>query len=157
MEVIVYKSKKEMEIWESGRCTQRFPVGIGKDEVGQKEVEGDMRTPEGEYVVCVKNPKSKFFLSVGLNYPNNSDAERGLAAGSLTQEEFEAICNANREGKVPPWKTKMGGKSSSTASLRKKTGQKAAFAYSTRICSGFLIGQASAHGLSSNPNHHKTE
>ncbi|MEZ4751404.1 MAG: L,D-transpeptidase [Bdellovibrionota bacterium] len=120
MEVVVYKSKKEMEIWEAGRCTHRFPIGIGKDEVGQKEIEGDMRTPEGEYVVCVKNPKSKFFLSVGLNYPNNSDAERGLAHGNLTQQEFEAICKANDEGKVPPWKTKMGGEIFIHGELEKK-------------------------------------
>ena len=48
-------------------------------------------------------------LSLGLSYPDISDAKRGLAAGIITRTQYSHIkwCIAN--GKQPPWKTPLGG------------------------------------------------
>lgn len=110
-----------MEVWDGGNLRWTFPVGIGQVETGHKETEGDMRTPEGDYLVCVKNPKSKYHLSLGLNYPNNRDAEEGLRAGHITQEEHDAIIAANNELKAPPWTTKLGGEIYIHGQLEKQT------------------------------------
>lgn len=86
-----------------------YPIAIGRAADGPKEVEGDKRTPEGEYFVCVKNPKSRFHLSLGLNYPNAADGRRGFAEGRITAEQLAAIETAERERRRPPWDTPLGG------------------------------------------------
>jgi len=40
---------------------------------GHKEREGDFRTPEGHYVLGRRNPRSDFFLSIQIDYPNRAD------------------------------------------------------------------------------------
>lgn len=40
---------------------------------GPKREQGDKQVPEGFYYIDRFNPKSKFHLSLGLNYPNQSD------------------------------------------------------------------------------------
>src|SRR5687768_17740360 len=51
-------------------------VALGFEPSGDKVRQGDGRTPEGDFYVCMKNDKSKFYLSLGLNYPNEEDAGR---------------------------------------------------------------------------------
>lgn len=109
MEIIVYKARGCLELWDHGECVRRFNVGVGRGTPGHKEREGDLKTPEGEYRVCVKNPKSGYHLSLGLNYPNNADAKRGLESGLISDAENRAICEANGSGRCPPWKTALGG------------------------------------------------
>ena len=55
------------------------------------------RRPLGEFYICAKNPRSKFFLSMCISYPNAEDAERGLAAGLISPEEHGEILAALRE------------------------------------------------------------
>jgi len=57
----------------------------------------------------VKNPRSRYHLSLGLSYPDAEDAARGLAAGIITQEQHKSIVRAIRAGKRPPWNTALGG------------------------------------------------
>ena len=109
MEIVIYKSRRRLEVREGEKIIADFNIAIGKSEIGHKEREGDMRTPEGEYRVIVKNPNSKFHLSLGLDYPNLKDAEIGLKGGLIDKSEYEEIALAQREGKIPPWKTALGG------------------------------------------------
>jgi murein L,D-transpeptidase YafK len=57
----------------------------------------------------VKNPKSQYYLSLGLSYPNIQDAERGLREGLISREQYDRIAEAIREGRRPPWHTPLGG------------------------------------------------
>jgi murein L,D-transpeptidase YafK len=53
---------------------------------GPKLKEGDLQIPEGIYHISHFNPQSKFYLSVGLNYPNASDkilSDKQQPAGSI--------------------------------------------------------------------------
>jgi murein L,D-transpeptidase YafK len=108
MEIKIYKSKKELQVWENNQITKTYPVAVGKDENGTKEREGDMKTPEGHYQVCLKNPQSTYFLSFAINYPNNEDAKRGLASKLITEKEYQAICAANDNQQIPPQNTALG-------------------------------------------------
>jgi murein L,D-transpeptidase YafK len=45
--------------------------------LGPKRREGDRQVPEGLYVVDRFNPRSRYHLSLGLDYPNASDRARG--------------------------------------------------------------------------------
>ncbi len=50
-----------------------FPIHLGFNPIGHKEVEGDGKTPEGLYFIDAKNDKSKFYLNLGISYPNDRD------------------------------------------------------------------------------------
>ncbi|MGH8046587.1 MAG: L,D-transpeptidase family protein [Chthoniobacterales bacterium] len=105
----VHKSARELEFHDGRGGVRKFSAALGFAPKGNKAVEGDGATPEGEYFVCVKNPKSAFFLSLGISYPGPQDADRGLAAGLITEAEHAEILKANAEHHPPPWKTALGG------------------------------------------------
>jgi len=108
--IVVSKSERRLSAFgPDGAVVFSFPVIFGRSPLGSKEREGDLRTPEGEYYVCFKNPKSQFHLSLGLSYPNVLDADRGLAAGAISYAEHAEILEAQAARRIPPWKTALGG------------------------------------------------
>ena len=107
--VLVHKAAHVLEVYDGDRLMARIRVALGSAPVGQKQQEGDGRTPEGTYYACMRNPKSKYYLSIGLSYPNTEDAQRGLDAGSISREQYERIADTIRRGARPPWDTPLGG------------------------------------------------
>jgi|SRR5580704_2774415 murein L,D-transpeptidase YafK len=105
----VLKASRELILYADGKVVRTYRVGIGPNPVGTKLREGDGRTPEGHYYVCAKNPKSNYYLSLGLSYPNETDAGRGLKAGLIDSGEYSQIVTAIRQAARPPWDTKLGG------------------------------------------------
>lgn len=59
--------------------TYRFQLGFAP--IGHKRVEGDGRTPEGQYWIDRRNPNSRFHLSLGISYPNQNDVEMARSLG----------------------------------------------------------------------------
>ena len=51
--------------------------------LGDKLVEGDMRTPEGLYWIDRRNPNSAFHLSLGISYPNAGDLAYASTKGKM--------------------------------------------------------------------------
>lgn len=49
-------------------------------QLGPKRKEGDGQVPEGFYHIDRFNPKSNFYLSLGINYPNLSDKRKSKAS-----------------------------------------------------------------------------
>lgn len=107
--IVVSKSKRRLDLYSDGRVVRQYRVALGKNASDDKEREGDYRTPEGEFYVCVKNAASKFYLSLGLSYPNREDAERGLRDKLITRGQYERIVEAIDKGLRPPWDTALGG------------------------------------------------
>ena len=77
-----FKMESEMEVWASlGESIkyQRvavFPIAAWSGHLGPKRLEGDKQVPEGMYKVEKYNPNSEFHLSMGIDYPNQSDKVR---------------------------------------------------------------------------------
>jgi len=65
----VYLSTSES----SWTLVREYPFCSFSGTLGPKIREGDRQIPEGIYKVKVFNPKSKFYLSMGLDYPNERD------------------------------------------------------------------------------------
>ena len=107
--MVIRKEARTLELYEGERLIKRYTVALGFAPTGEKEREGDGKTPEGDFYVFAKNPKSRFHLSLGLSYPSISAARRGLADGSVTKAEYDAIVTAIDKGEMPPQKTALGG------------------------------------------------
>jgi lipoprotein-anchoring transpeptidase ErfK/SrfK len=107
--VVVEKKARRVTLYSKGERVRVYRAVLGFAPVGDKERQGDGRTPEGTFYVCVKNEKSSFYLSLGLSYPNEEDAERGLRAGLITPAQAARIRRAVRRRASPPWDTALGG------------------------------------------------
>lgn len=107
--LVIRKTKRILQVFDEKVLVKTYNVVLGFDPVADKESEGDGRTPEGEFYVFTKNPKSKFHLSLGLSYPGREDAERGLKSNLITQAEYDEIVSAIAEKRMPLQKTKLGG------------------------------------------------
>lgn len=107
--ILVKKKARKLQIFDGEKLIKTYTISLGFAPEGDKEIEGDGKTPEGDFYVFTKNPESTFFLSLGLSYPNIEDAERGLKNNLITQAEHDEIIKAIYEKTMPPQKTKLGG------------------------------------------------
>lgn len=80
-EVKVYKSKHRMDMLFEGHIVKSYHVMLGKGGRGPKVKEGDSLVPEGKYILDEKNPYSKYFRSIHINYPSPEDIERAERDG----------------------------------------------------------------------------
>ena len=108
-EIYVYKEKRRLYVIQSNVMVRDYPIGLGFRPVGDKETDGDGRTPEGDFLICQKDPVSRFKKALVLNYPDRKHAERALFAGILSRPEFKEIMTAMERNTPPPLYTKLGG------------------------------------------------
>ena len=107
--IVVYKKDRKLEFYSNQTLLRTYRVGLGFSPVADKQREGDGATPEGDFYVFVKNNKSAYYLSLGISYPNDEDAARGLRDGLITKTQHDSIVNAIRKKVAPPQYTKLGG------------------------------------------------
>lgn len=74
-----FKLERDLEVWVRADTFSQFALLHTYDichlsgKLGPKRKQGDKQIPEGFYHVEIFNPESRFLLSLGLNYPNESD------------------------------------------------------------------------------------
>jgi murein L,D-transpeptidase YafK len=107
--IVVRKKERVLQLFDGEKLVKTYSIALGFSAEGDKEIQGDGKTPEGKFYIFTKNDKSKFYLSLGLSYPNAEDAERGLKAKLITQAEYAAIIKAIKAKRMPPQKTALGG------------------------------------------------
>lgn len=105
----VYKNDRRLFLVQDGVLVRDYLVGLGPSPCGDKKRAGDGRTPEGTFYICVKNPTSQFYKSLGLSYPSPKHAEQGLMQGTISTEDFRSIVRAFEAKSTPPWNTGLGG------------------------------------------------
>ena len=74
-----FKQERELEIWAGApklRLIKTYSILAASGSLGPKLQRGDRQVPEGWYYINRFNPKSRFHLSLGLNYPNEADLVR---------------------------------------------------------------------------------
>ena len=71
--VVVHKAKRIMELYRDNSLVASYKVSLGLVPTGQKQREGDYRTPEGSYRLTRRNAQSDFFLAVQVSYPEPAD------------------------------------------------------------------------------------
>lgn len=79
--VVVEKAARKLHLVRNGAPFKTFDIALGVAPVGDKEQEGDARTPEGRYILDLRNPNSDFFLSIRISYPNDEDRQHARRLG----------------------------------------------------------------------------
>ncbi|MFY0616018.1 L,D-transpeptidase family protein [Shimia sp.] len=79
--VAVFKERRKMYLLHHDQVLESYDIELGFEPLGHKQIEGDGRTPEGDYLVDRRNPKSAFYLSIGISYPNAADRAYAASIG----------------------------------------------------------------------------
>jgi len=71
-----------MHLYDStGTIIKTYHISLGNQPVGQKQFEGDERTPEGTYTINAKNPNSSYYKNLGISYPTQQQSEQAKQQG----------------------------------------------------------------------------
>lgn len=95
----VFKNEKVVEVWMKNKGEVRYhlfktyDVCASSGDLGPKRKEGDGQVPEGFYKIDLFNPKSDYYLSMRVNYPNSSDVilKEGLNPGGAIMMHGECV------------------------------------------------------------------
>ncbi|PTW50514.1 MULTISPECIES: L,D-transpeptidase family protein [Rhodovulum] len=79
--VVVMKGQRMLYLLHHDQVLKAYRISLGYAPVGDKQIEGDGKTPEGRYYIDRRNPNSEFHLSIGISYPNEADIEEAKALG----------------------------------------------------------------------------
>ena len=74
--LVVHKDERRLVLMHGETVVRSYKIALGINPVGQKERAGDYRTPEGHYFLARRNPRSEYFLSLQVSYPNETDLRR---------------------------------------------------------------------------------
>ena len=77
----VDKPARRMQLLRGDRVIAEYAVSLGGAPAGHKTREGDERTPEGEYMIDWRNPRSVAHLSLHISYPDAADMAAAQARG----------------------------------------------------------------------------
>jgi len=109
--VLVKKAERKLYIYriENGQrqLFKSYTIALGNNPTGHKLRQGDGATPEGDYYLTHKNPKSNYYLSLGVSYPNSRDAAAGLKAGLISKPSMTLslppFARKPNRRKIPNW------------------------------------------------------
>ena len=83
--VLIEKTERKLHLFKNGVAFKTFDIALGLRPVGDKNEEGDLKTPEGKYTLDGRNPNSDYFLSIHVSYPDEQDRyeaqQRGIDTG----------------------------------------------------------------------------
>ncbi len=74
--VVVDKSDYELKVFDDEGWYATYPVVFGSKDLSDKMMEGDKRTPEGNFKIISKRPHEKWHKMLMLDYPNETDRAR---------------------------------------------------------------------------------
>lgn len=113
--VYIDKSERWLAAYQDGKLATApmgpacFAVALGAAPAGDKAQRGDERTPVGDRRITHKNPRSRYHLSLGLDYPNTADADRALAEARIDAATHARIVAADRPGQPARNDSPLGG------------------------------------------------
>jgi murein L,D-transpeptidase YafK len=88
--IIIDKSDYELQVYDDTGWLATYPVVFGSKDLTDKFYEGDKKTPDGEYKICLKKTNKQWGLELLLDFPN----EKNIAAFNQRKSE----------GKIPKGK-----------------------------------------------------
>src|SRR5689334_3545596 len=80
--ILIVKSTRTMTLLNGDKILKTYRVALGTVPVGPKRVEGDHKTPEGNYVIDSRNPQSQFHMALHISYPSAADQQKARKLGA---------------------------------------------------------------------------
>jgi hypothetical protein len=81
--VLVDKSAKKLWLMREGARLYEVDISLGKNPKGQKQREGDQRTPEGRYALDWRDAGTDYHRAILVSYPSKADLVRSAAGGEI--------------------------------------------------------------------------
>ena len=79
--IVVEKSQRLLHLFAHGVLLKTYRVALGGNPVGAKRRRGDLKTPEGDYIIDARYPQSQFHRGLHISYPNALDRARARQEG----------------------------------------------------------------------------
>ena len=109
MRILIEKHLRRLIIYEQNQILFHCTIALGRCPEGAKTAEGDGRTPEGMYRICLVKEQGKYGRSLGLSYPGEQDALSAFSEGRIDRRTLDNILLAHQENRRPPWGSPLGG------------------------------------------------
>lgn len=79
--VVVEKSKHLLSIYKANKLLASYHVAFGGSPTGNKQKEGDKKTPEGRYILDYRIENNAYHKAFHVSYPNAKDTENARKLG----------------------------------------------------------------------------
>ena len=79
--ILVLKADRKMILYRKDVAIATYKIALGGNPKGHKTQQGDGKTPEGNYTISGRNPKSRFHLSLRISYPGPQDVAQARQRG----------------------------------------------------------------------------
>jgi murein L,D-transpeptidase YafK len=73
--IVVHKAERTLEVYSTSKKIKTYSIALGKQPIGKKQLEGDMKTPEGLYFIDTRSTVSQFHKNLNISYPNAADSK----------------------------------------------------------------------------------
>ncbi len=107
--IVIDKATQTLTVFRDNQKIAVFPISIGLDSYSDKIKRGDCATPEGCFYITYKKPDTKYYLFMGLSYPNRVDAWWAYRRRLITVFQMMKIWRAIKLRYSPPTSTALGG------------------------------------------------
>ncbi len=114
IKIVVDKSDNTLTLFSGSTEVKTYRADLGDGGLGDKNVAGDHKTPEGTFYITEKSvltPADEYLGTrwMRLSYPNIEDADRGVNQGIIEQQTYQQIVEAVNKEETPPQRTALGG------------------------------------------------
>jgi murein L,D-transpeptidase YafK len=75
-QIFIDKSEYELSIYDDDGWYATYPVVFGSKDLSDKMMEGDRKTPEGNFKIVSKRPHEKWGQIMLINYPTKLDIQK---------------------------------------------------------------------------------
>jgi murein L,D-transpeptidase YafK len=79
--ILVQKKARQLTLLRRGKPLKSYRVALGPEPAGDKQCQGDNRTPEGIFTITGRNPQSQFHRSLRISYPDAAHRARARQLG----------------------------------------------------------------------------
>lgn len=80
-QLVIEKAHRRLHVLSHGKLLRSYSIALGRSPVGAKLYEGDNKTPEGNYSIDRRNPRSAYHRALHISYPSAEDRERATSSG----------------------------------------------------------------------------
>jgi murein L,D-transpeptidase YafK len=79
--ILIEKAERRLTLLRGDRALKVYRVALGGSPAGDKQCQGDNRTPEGVYRISGRNPHSAYHRSLRISYPDAKDRAEAKRRG----------------------------------------------------------------------------